>query len=131
MLGFGEIANFRSRMMIWKSVPSNFVGRNIEPRQIEQSGFFYLTATDKLEFTDWSQVTRMFGCVEIAIFPVLTRVKTCQNKNHNKIVIGGRHPNPHIVPVSRSSCVPFSWYVPASWCPIVKVSQFPGVPVSP
>ena len=58
----------------------------IKPRQIERSGFFYWTTTDKLEFTDWSQVNRMFSCGEIVIFwhrmmfvptpaPALTRVK--------------------------------------------------------
>ena len=30
--------------------------------------FFYWTTTDKLKFIDWSQVKRMFGCGEIAIF---------------------------------------------------------------
>ena len=28
----------------------------IKPRKIERSGFFYWTTTDKLEFTDWSEV---------------------------------------------------------------------------
>ena len=30
--------------------------------------FLYWTTTDKLEFTDWSQVKRMFGCGKIQIF---------------------------------------------------------------
>ena len=29
--------------------------------------FFYLTTTDKLEFTDWSRVNRIFGCGENGI----------------------------------------------------------------
>ena len=41
----------------------------IKLRKIECSGFFYWTTTDKLEFTDWSQVNRMFICGEIAINP--------------------------------------------------------------
>ena len=41
----------------------------IKPRQIERSGFFFFwTTTDKLEFTDWSQVKWMLGCGEIEIF---------------------------------------------------------------
>ena len=30
--------------------------------------FFHWTTTDKIEFTDWSQVNQKFGCREIAIF---------------------------------------------------------------
>ena len=30
--------------------------------------FYYWTTTDKLKFTDWSEVQRMFGSEEIAIF---------------------------------------------------------------
>ena len=40
----------------------------IKPRMIEYSVFFYWTTTDKLEFTDWSEVNQMFGCGWIAIF---------------------------------------------------------------
>ena len=40
-----------------------------KPRQIERSGFFYWTTTDKLKFTDWTQVNRMFGSGEIAVSP--------------------------------------------------------------
>ena len=38
------------------------------PRKIERSVFFLLDPTDKLEFTDWSEVQRRFGSGEIAIF---------------------------------------------------------------
>ena len=37
-------------------------------------GFFCWTTTDKLEFTDWSQVNRMHGCGEIAIFRQRMRI---------------------------------------------------------
>ena len=56
----------------------------IKPRQMEHSVFFYWTTTNKLKFTDWSQVNQMLSCGEIAIFrqrmmfappPALTRVK--------------------------------------------------------
>ena len=33
-------------------------------RQIERSDFFYWTTTDKLKFTNWSQVNWMSGCGE-------------------------------------------------------------------
>ena len=39
----------------------------IKPRQIEHSGFFYLTTTDKLEFADWCGVHQMFGWKENGI----------------------------------------------------------------
>ena len=38
-----------------------------KPRLIEHSIFFYWTTTDKLEFTDWSWVKRIFRCGENAI----------------------------------------------------------------
>ena len=37
-------------------------------KKIERSVFFYWTTTDKLEFTDWSEVHRRLGSGEIAIF---------------------------------------------------------------
>ena len=68
----------------WRKVFSNFVGPPQLNRE-ERSGFFsYWTTMDKLEFTDWSQVNRMNGCGEKAIFrwrkmfvppPPLSRVK--------------------------------------------------------
>ena len=51
-----------------KSAFELFRTATIKPRQIERSGFFYWTTTDKLEFTDWSEVQRRFGSGEIAIF---------------------------------------------------------------
>ena len=54
---------------IWKKVFSNFIG----PPWLNQERYsalflFYWTTTDKLEFTDWSEVQRRFSSGEIAIF---------------------------------------------------------------
>ena len=40
----------------------------IKPRLIERSDFLYWITTDKLEFSDWSQVNWVFGCGEITMF---------------------------------------------------------------
>ena len=41
-----------------KGVLKNRRAVMIKPRKIERSVFFYWTTSDKLEFTDWSEVTR-------------------------------------------------------------------------
>ena len=43
----------------------------LKPRKRERYGFLYWPTTDKLEFTDWSKVSRMFGCGEIVILEPL------------------------------------------------------------
>ena len=58
-----ENLNFAS----WKKVFLNFLGPpRLNQERYSALVFFYLTTTDKLEFTDWFWVRRMFGCGENA-----------------------------------------------------------------
>ena len=65
---FGNLVkNLHKSSLFGKRSSQTLFGR--QQRQIERSVcFFYWTTTDKLEFTDWSQVNRMNGCGENAIF---------------------------------------------------------------
>ena len=52
----------------WEKVLSNFIGPPRLNREKSALVFFYWITTDKLEFTDWSEVEQRFGSGEIAIF---------------------------------------------------------------